>query len=81
MGMDNLGRDVFSRIVYGSRIIPVVVLLSIAVSGSVGTSLGLLSGYVGGFIDKVASFIMDSLYAFPSLILAIALSVALETSP
>jgi peptide/nickel transport system permease protein len=81
MGTDNLGRDVLSRVFHGTRTIFMVVLVSIALSGSVGTLLGLLSGYRGGTIDRVLSFVMDAIYAFPSIILAIALSVALGASP
>ena len=77
MGTDNLGRDVYSRIIYGSRTVMVVVLTSTLVSLVLGSTLGLVSGYFGGKVDRVLSIIMDSLYSFPGLILAIAVAAML----
>jgi peptide/nickel transport system permease protein len=77
MGTDQLGRDVFARVVSGARFVLTVALLSTAISAALGTILGLLSGYVGGLLDRVLSLVMDSMYAFPGLILAIAIAALL----
>jgi peptide/nickel transport system permease protein len=77
MGTDQLGRDVFARVVSGARFVLTVALLSTVISAALGTILGLLSGYVGGFLDRVLSLVMDSMYAFPGLILAIAIAALL----
>lgn len=77
MGTDNLGRDVFSRIIYGAKVVMAVALLSSAFSAAVGIPLGLLSGFLGGKVDRVLSLIMDSIYSFPGLILAIAMAAML----
>ena len=76
-GTDQLGRDVFSRIIYGAQIVMQVALLSAVFSLLVGVPLGLVSGFMGGRIDQVLSLIMDSIYSFPGLILAIALAALL----
>ena len=77
MGTDRLGRDILSRVIHGTRTVLLVTLSSMALSSLCGIILGLISGYIGGKFDTVLSLFMDSLYAFPGLILAIALAVML----
>jgi len=72
MGTDNLQRDVWSRIVYGSQTILRVAVLAAVISSFTGIILGLISGFWGGLLDRTLSLVMDSLYVFPGLILAIA---------
>jgi len=80
MGTDNLGRDVFSRIIFGSRVVLAVVFSASLISMVIGVPLGLVSGYFGGKLDRILSMLMDSMYAFPGLILAIAIAAVLGPS-
>ncbi|TFH06343.1 MAG: ABC transporter permease, partial [Spirochaetales bacterium] len=77
MGTDNLSRDVFSRMVFGSQTILGVAIFAALLSSLIGIPLGLVSGFVGGPFDRVLSLIIDSLYSFPGLILAIAFAAML----
>jgi peptide/nickel transport system permease protein len=77
LGTDNLQRDVWSRIIHGSRTILRVAVLAAVISSVLGIPLGLISGFAGGFFDRVLSLIMDSVYSFPGLILAIAFAAML----
>lgn len=77
MGTDNLQRDIWSRMIYGSRTILRIAVLAAVISSIFGITLGLISGFSGGLFDRVASLIMDSLYSFPGLILAIAFAAML----
>lgn len=72
--------DVFSRVVYGARTALEVVLFAVAFSLLVGLPLGLISGYFGGKLDRVLLLIMDSLFAFPYLLLAIVIAFLLSDS-
>lgn len=76
-GTDDLGRDMLSRVISGGGIMLQVAILSVIVCVIIGVPLGLFSSYTGGVIDRFISLIMDSVYAFPGLILAIALTVVL----
>ena len=79
LGTDNLGRDILSRLIWGARAVLAVAILSALFSALVGVPLGLLSGFFGGGFDRVLSLIMDSIYSFPGLILAIAVAAVLGT--
>jgi len=70
-GGDQFGRDVFSRSMYGIQKSVIIASSAIAISALIGTLLGLLSGYLGGLTDLIIMRIMDSFFAFPSLILAL----------
>jgi peptide/nickel transport system permease protein len=72
-GTDQLGRDVFTRILYGSRTSILVGIFAVGVAVAIGVPLGLISGYFGGFWDPAIMRLIDALHAFPSLVLALAL--------
>ncbi len=71
LGADKLGRDLLSRLLYGSRSTLLAALLVVASSTLLGTVLGLVSGYAGGLVDAMLSRIFDVLLAFPALLLAL----------
>jgi len=77
LGTNQLGQDILSRIIWGTRIALIVGLSSAVVALVLGVPLGLLSGFVGGWLDRVLTLLMDSLYSFPGLILAIAIAAVL----
>jgi peptide/nickel transport system permease protein len=72
LGSDDLGRDLYSRILYGARVSFAVGIIATALGAAVGISTGLLSGYMGGWVDSVIMRIYDALLAFPGIIIGIA---------
>jgi peptide/nickel transport system permease protein len=80
LGTDELGRDLLSRVIWGSRVSLPVAFVAVAVGLFVGGTIGLLAGYRGGFTDLLLMRLIDGILAFPALILAIALVAALGPS-
>jgi peptide/nickel transport system permease protein len=76
-GTNDLGQDVFSRTLSGGGVMLQVSLISVIVCLSIGVPLGLFASYTGGVIDRVFGIVMDSVYAFPGLVLAIAIAAML----
>lgn len=76
-GTDDLGRDVLSRLIYGTRVSLQVGIIAVGIAVTVGVSLGLLAGYAGGLTDTVITRFTDAVQAFPGLILALAITAAL----
>ncbi len=80
LGTNDIGQDVLSRLLWGTRIALIIGFSASIVALLLGVPLGLMAGFVGGSFDRLLSLIMDSLYAFPGLILAIAITAVLGPS-
>lgn len=80
LGTDSLGRDVLSRLIYGSRTSLTVSLLSIFISATIGTALGITSGYFGGWVDAAIMRLTDAALSLPLILMAIILAVLIGAS-
>lgn len=78
MGTTVGGYDVFSRVIWGSQTAVIVIVVAVAMSIFLGVALGLVSGYFGGWLDRILVVIADAIYAFPSLLLAIVMSIVIS---
>jgi len=80
LGADNLGRDLWARLIYGARTILILAPLSVLCALAVGATLGLIGGYFGGWIDEVVMRLLDAIMAFPAILLYLIIIFALGPS-
>ena len=80
LGTDQLGRDVLSRLIFGARVSMIVGITAVLVAGIIGTTLGIISGYLGGWVDQVVMRLTDTWLALPSLMFAIFLAAIVGPS-
>lgn len=71
LGTDNLGRDILSRIIYGSQVSLLVGITAVVIAGAIGAAMGLISGYYGGWIDNLVMRLVDAFLAIPSILITL----------
>lgn len=79
LGADNYGRDVLSRIIYGTRVSLIIGVLAVVIACVIGTFFGMVAGYFGGIVDDIISRIMEAIRAIPQIVLAMALTAVFSS--
>jgi peptide/nickel transport system permease protein len=79
-GTDQVGRDILSRVIYGTRVSPVIAIIVLAIACAIGVPLGVAAGFLGGWVDELIMRVTDVFLAFPPLLLALALAAVLPAS-